>query len=276
MHSKKTPGVHYAWLDPESALNIGFALHVMDDPHRSRHTHAREVAEKTIRPFLTLEAEPGSADEAYLTSVRACVLSFSQGIRRCKERCLAELGAAEREYENARRKIHDEKQAEVWFELVRKAASFTVLTVIGYWIAQRIAPHVPEAIAHFTGNRLPGVMLGLTLAASFSLARNAWYEYRNAKALERYQYREHVAMREYSRNKLREHRLHRPQLARLWSAYTGEPCPVEPTYLLAIEDDVHWAGVIDRHLNGHRHPSLLQSILRSVRRRRAAKRVALA
>src|SRR5262249_61939966 len=97
----------------DEALNIGYAIHSADDP-ALRDKLTQENARLVAKKFLALECAPGSSDEAYLTSVRAIVLSQARGIARRKERYIQDLKAAQLRRRRQRESIRRARRSNDW------------------------------------------------------------------------------------------------------------------------------------------------------------------
>src|SRR5258708_39455857 len=97
----------------DQALTIGYAIHSADD-QALRDKLTQENARIVAKKFLALEAQPGSPEEAYLTCVRAIVLSQARGISRRKERYIQDLKAAQLRRRRQRNRIRQSRRSNEW------------------------------------------------------------------------------------------------------------------------------------------------------------------
>src|SRR5215468_10421385 len=138
----------------DEALNIGYAIHSADDP-ALRDKLTQENARLVAKKFLALEAQPGSADEAYLNCVRAIVLSQARGIARRKERYIQDLKAAQLRRRLQRNSIREARRSNDWLTSAWRLLGPLILGLTGYLFAQIIGVVVPEDVAAQTGTRVP-------------------------------------------------------------------------------------------------------------------------
>src|SRR5215468_3380653 len=148
----------------DEALNIGYAIHSADDP-ALRDKLTQENARLVAKKFLALECAPGSSDEAYLTSVRAIVLSQARGISRRKERYIQDLKAAQLRRRRQRNAIRQARRSNDWLNSAWRLLGPLILGLTGYLSARALAQFVPEEVAAQTGSRVPAILMGLVFVA---------------------------------------------------------------------------------------------------------------
>src|SRR5712671_2801536 len=148
----------------DEALNIGYAIHSADDP-ALRDKLTQENARLVAKKFLSLEAQPGSPDEAYLNCVRAIVHSQARGIARRKERYIQDLKAAQLRRRRQRNSIRQSRRSNDWLSSAWRLLGPLILGLSGYLSAHLLAVFVPEEVATQTGSRVPAILMGLVFVA---------------------------------------------------------------------------------------------------------------
>src|ERR1700731_284429 len=108
-----TPEAKIRLPNVDEALNIGYAIHSADDP-ALKNKVAQRNAQMVVEKFLALEADAGTAEEAYLNCVRAIVHSQARGIARRKERYIADLKAAQMRRRRQRNSIRQSRRSNDW------------------------------------------------------------------------------------------------------------------------------------------------------------------
>ncbi|HMA73505.1 MAG TPA: hypothetical protein VKP67_18770 [Xanthobacteraceae bacterium] len=232
----------------DEALNIGYAIHSADDPalrDKTAQQNARIVAEK----FLSLKAEPGSPDEAYLACVRAIVHSQARGITRRKERYIQDLKAAQLRRRLQRNAIRRRRRSNDWLSSVWRLLGPVILGLTGYLFAHVFAVFVPEEVATQTGSRVPAILVGLVFVA---IGRSIGFyidEMRRNRIESEYNSRCYLAFLTYEIGKLKEFRQYRGQLCEAWLQYTGEHYPITASYQMVMESDIETRRQLERHLS---------------------------
>src|SRR5262249_49636302 len=148
----------------DEALNIGYAIHSADDP-ALRNKIAQQNARIVVEKFLSLKAEPGSPDDAYLTCVRAIVHSQARGITRRKERYIQDLKAAQLRRRLQRSAIRQRRRSNDWLSSAWRLLGPLILGLTGYLFAHVFATFVPDDVAAQTGSRIPAILMGLVFVA---------------------------------------------------------------------------------------------------------------
>ena len=247
----------------DEALNIGYAMHSADDPalkNRITQQNARIV----VQNFLSLETEPGSPEEAYLTCVRAIVHSQARGITRRKEQYSRDLKAAQLRRRRQRNSIRQSRRSNDLLNSAWRLLGPVILGLSGYLFAQLFAVFVPEEVATQTGSRIPAILMGLVFVA---IGRSIGFyvnEMRRNKIESEYNSRCYLAFLTYEIGKLKEFRQYRGQLCEAWLQYTGEEYPITASYQMVMESDIETRRQLERHLQVYDTGSI-RLIMRMIR-----------
>jgi len=253
----------------DEALNIGYAIHSADDP-ALRDKIAQENARIVVKKFLSLEAQPGSPDEAYLNCVRAIVHSQARGIARRKERYIQDLKAAQLQRRRRRNSIRQSRRSNDWLNSAWRLLGPVILGLTGYLFAHLLAVFVPEEVATQTGSRIPAILMGLVFVA---VGRSVGFyinEMQRNKIEAEYNSRCYLAFLTYEIGKLKEFRQYRKQLCEAWLQYTGEEYPITASYQMVMESDIETRRQLERHLQVYDtgYVRLLMRMIRILRGKR--------
>ena len=253
----------------DEALNIGYAIHSADDP-ALRDKVTQENARLVAKKFLALEAESGSSDEAYLSCVRAIVLSQARGIARRKERYIQDLKAAQLRRRLQRNSIREARRGNDWLNSAWRLLGPLILGLAGYLSAHVLAAFVPEEVSTQTGSRIPAILMGLVFVA---IGRSVGFyvnEMQRNKIESEYNSRCYLAFLTYEIGKLKEFRQYRKQLCEAWLEYTGEEYPTTASYQMVMEGDIETRRQLERHLRVYDtgYIRLLMRMIRIVRGKR--------
>ena len=231
----------------DEALNIGYAIHSADDP-ALRDKMARQNAEIVVGKFLALDGEEGSAEEAYLTCVRAIVHSQARGITRRKEQYSRDLRIAQLRRRRQRNSIRQSRRTNDWLNGAFRLITPLILGLAGYLFAHLIGVFVPEEVSNQTGSRIPAILMGLVFVA---IGRSIGFyldELKRNKIEAEYNSRCYLAFLTYEIGKLKEFRQYRKQLCEAWLQYTGEEYPATASYCMVMEGDIETRRALERHL----------------------------
>jgi hypothetical protein len=231
----------------DEALNIGYAIHSADDPVL-RNKIAQQNAQIVVTQFLTLEAEAGSPEEAYLTCVRAIVHSQARGIARRKERYIQDLRAAQLKRRRQRNSIRQSRRSNDWLNSAWRLLGPLILGLTGYLFAQIIGAVVPDEVVAQTGSRIPAILMGLVFVAIGRSVSFYVNEMQRNRIESEYNSRCYLAFLTYERGKLEEFRQYRKQLCEAWLQYTGEDYPITASYQMVMESDIETRRQLERHL----------------------------
>jgi hypothetical protein len=247
----------------DEALNIGYAIHSADDP-ALRNKIAQQNAQIVVERFLSVEAETGSPEEAYLTCVRAIVHSQARGITRRKERYIQDLKAAQLRRRRQRNSIRQSRRSNDLLNSAWRLLGPVILGLSGYLFAHLFAVFVPEEVATQTGSRIPAILMGLVFVA---IGRSIGFylnEMRRNKIESEYNSRCYLAFLTYEIGKLKEFRQYRGQLCEAWLQYTGEEYPITASYQMVMESDIETRRQLERHLQVYDTGSI-RLIMRMIR-----------
>ena len=247
----------------DEALNVGYAIHSADDP-ALRNKIAQQNAQIVVERFLSLEAEAGSPEEAYLTCVRAIVHSQARGISRRKEQYIQDLKAAQLRRRRQRNSIRQRRRSNDLLNSAWRLLGPVILGLSGYLFAQLFAVFVPEEVATQTGSRIPAILMGLVFVA---IGRSVGFyvnEMRRNKIESEYNSRCYLAFLTYEIGKLKEFRQYRGQLCEAWLQYTGEAYPITASYQMVMESDIETRRQLERHLQVYDTGSI-RLIMRMIR-----------
>jgi hypothetical protein len=247
----------------DEALNIGYAIHSADDP-ALRNKIAQQNAQIVVERFLSVEAETGSPEEAYLTCVRAIVHSQARGITRRKEQYIQDLKAAQLRRRRQRNSIRQRRRSNDLLNSAWRLLGPVILGLSGYLFAQLFAVFVPEEVATQTGSRIPAILMGLVFVA---VGRSIGFyvnEMRRNKIESEYNSRCYLAFLTYEIGKLKEFRQYRGQLCEAWLQYTGEEYPITASYQMVMESDIETRRQLERHLQVYDTGSI-RLIMRMIR-----------
>ncbi len=247
----------------DEALNIGYAIHSADDP-ALRNKIAQQNAQIVVERFLSLEAETGSPEEAYLTCVRAIVHSQARGITRRKEQYSRDLKAAQLRRRRQRNSIRQSRRSNDWLSSAWRLLGPVILGLSGYLFAHLFAVFVPEEVATQTGSRIPAILMGLVFVA---IGRSVGFyvnEMRRNKIESEYNSRCYLAFLTYEIGKLKEFRQYRGQLCEAWLQYAGEEYPITASYQMVMESDIETRRQLERHLQVYDTGSI-RLIMRMIR-----------
>ena len=231
----------------DEALNIGYAIHSADDP-ALRGKISQQNARIVVEKFLSLETEPGSPEEAYLTCVRAIVHSQARGIARRKEQYIKDLKAAQLRRRRQRNSIRQSRRSNDWLNSAWRLLGPVILGLAGYLFAHILSVFVPDEVATQTGSRIPAILMGLVFVA---IGRSVGFyvnEMQRNKIESEYNSRCYLAFLNYESGKLREFKQYRKQLGEAWLQYTGEEYPITASYQMVIESDIETRRQLERHL----------------------------
>ena len=247
----------------DEALNVGYAIHSADDP-ALRNKIAQQNAQIVVERFLSLEAETGSPEEAYLACVRAIVHSQARGITRRKERYIQDLKAAQLRRRRQRNSIRQRRRSNDLLNSAWRLLGPVILGLSGYLFAQLFAVFVPEEVATQTGSRIPAILMGLVFVA---IGRSIGFyvnEMRRNKIESEYNSRCYLAFLTYEIGKLKEFRQYRGQLCEAWLQYAGEEYPITASYQMVMESDIETRRQLERHLQVYDTGSI-RLIMRMIR-----------
>jgi hypothetical protein len=247
----------------DEALNVGYAIHSADDP-ALRNKIAQQNAQIVVGKFLSLEAEAGSPEEAYLTCVRAIVHSQARGISRRKEQYIQDLKAAQLRRRRQRNSIRQSRRSNDLLNSAWRLLGPVILGLSGYLFAQLFAVFVPEEVATQTGSRIPAILMGLVFVA---IGRSIGFyvnEMARNKIESEYNSRCYLAFLTYEIGKLKEFRQYRKQLCEAWQQYTGEDYPITASYQMVMESDIETRRQLERHLQVYDTGSI-RLIMRMIR-----------
>ncbi|HWN49050.1 MAG TPA: hypothetical protein VNO18_04355 [Xanthobacteraceae bacterium] len=247
----------------DEALNVGYAIHSADDP-ALRNKIAQQNAQIVVERFLSLEAETGSPEEAYLTCVRAIVHSQARGITRRKEQYSRDLKAAQLRRRRQRNSIRQSRRSNDLLNSAWRLLGPVILGLSGYLFAQLFAVFVPEEVATQTGSRIPAILMGLVFVA---IGRSIGFyvnEMRRNKIESEYNSRCYLAFLTYEIGKLKEFRQYRGQLCEAWLQYAGEEYPITASYQMVMESDIETRRQLERHLQVYDTGSI-RLIMRMIR-----------
>jgi len=201
-----------------------------------------------VTQFLTLEAEAGSPEEAYLTCVRAIVHSQARGIARRKERYIQDLRAAQLKRRRQRNSIRQSRRSNDWLNSAWRLLGPLILGLTGYLFAQIIGAVVPDEVVAQTGSRIPAILMGLVFVAIGRSVSFYVNEMQRNRIESEYNSRCYLAFLTYERGKLEEFRQYRKQLCEAWLQYTGEDYPITASYQMVMESDIETRRQLERHL----------------------------
>ncbi len=247
----------------DEALNIGYAIHSADDP-ALRNKVAQRNAQMVVEKFLALRTEPGSPEEAYLTSVRAIVHSQARGIARRKERYIQDLKAAQLRRRRQRNSIRQSRRSNDWLNSAWRLLGPLILGLAGYLSAHIISTFVPDEVATQTGSRIPAILMGLVFVA---IGRSVGFylnEMQRNKIESEYNSRCYMAFLTYEIGKLKEFRQYRKQLCEAWLQYTGEEYPITASYQMVMESDIETRRQLERHLQVY-DTGFIRLLMRTIR-----------
>jgi hypothetical protein len=265
-----TPEAKIRLPNVDEALNIGYAIHSADDP-ALRDKMARQNAEIVVGKFLALDGEEGSAEEAYLTCVRAIVHSQARGITRRKEQYSRDLRIAQLRRRRQRNSIRQSRRTNDWLNGAFRLVMPLILGLTGYLFAHLIGVFVPEEVSNQTGSRIPAILMGLVFVA---IGRSIGFyldEMKRNKIEAEYNSRCYLAFLTYEIGKLKEFRQYRKQLCEAWLQYTGEDYPITASYQMVMESDIETRRQLERHLQVY-NTGLIRLVMRMTRILRGKRR----
>ncbi len=255
------------WLpNVDEALNIGYAMHSADDPVLQGKI-AQQNARMVVKHFLALETKPGTAEDGYLTCVRAIVHSQARGLARRKERYINDLKAAQLQRRRKRNAIREARRSTDWLNSAWRLLLPVILALAGYLSARAIGGFVPEEVSSQTGNKLPAILMSLVFVA---IGRSLGFymgEMQRNRIEAEYNSRTYLAFLNYELGKLKEFRQYRRQLCEAWLAYTGEEYPITASYQMVMEGDIETRRQLERHLRVYEtgYVRLLMRFIRIIR-----------
>jgi hypothetical protein len=231
----------------DEALNIGYALHAADDPALRGHM-TQQNARLVVENFLALTAEPDSAEEAYLSCVRAIVHAQSRGITRRKEQYVRDLKTAELRRRCQRQRIRESRRSSDWLNSAWRLLGPFILGLTGYLFAHVLGLLVPGEVANQTGTKVPSILMALVFVAIGRSANFYLSDLQRNKIEAEYNSRCYLAFLTYEIGKLKEFRQYRKQLCDAWHFYVGEHYPATASYLMVMESDIETRRHLERHL----------------------------
>ncbi|MDO8518018.1 MAG: hypothetical protein Q7S26_01860 [bacterium] len=241
---RKKKLVRLAWLDPDAALNFGYALHAADDEGLKGTAEGR-LANRQADKFNSLTAAEGTPDWEYLTQVETIVLSHARGITRRKKAQLEELRNAARQHMEALQNFRGSRSQSNLLNILYSKAGMNgllmaLLAGIGYFLAQTIGPfllpYLPQS-AH--DGRAPSFLAALIFAGLGRFVSAKWTDFSQSRIERNYQRLYHRAKLTYEQGKLDEIQKHREWLCILWKQYMGEEYPEKPSYAVVIKADIN-------------------------------------
>lgn len=250
-------GSHARLPNVDEVINIGYAFHAVDDPALVGK-QSQAVARQVVERFLALKAEPGTFEDAYLSAIKAIVLSHGRGLTRKKERYIKDLEAAREEKERLEEQIRESRKYTGKLAVMWKVLGPVILGVLGYLVAQVLSPIVPEQVTDQTGDKAPSILMGLVFVY-IGRWLSTWYSnlVRN-KIIAAYDSRCYLAELHYDLGKMKENRTYRAQLCEEWKQYTGEDFPDTASYLMIMEGDIETRQRLEDHLRISRKPEIVR------------------
>jgi hypothetical protein len=227
----------FAWLNPEVGLYLGYCVHVAGD-ELARGTPRAQLAEQEADRLLALAAEPGCADDVFLSQARAVIVSYAGAITRHKRMLLQEIGAAKEEHEGHRRRIAGGRVFAIAWAAAVKIGMIGLLFALGVALARTVAPLIPEDIREETGSTSPSILIGLTTVVIGSLISMLWGDHRQAVVMGRFNARVDLAWDVYMSARLAEYRQHLRDFAEIWQGYTGAAHTVVDSIETLLRDDL--------------------------------------
>lgn len=237
-------------LDPSAVMELGYALHVVDDP-LSAGTKARRLAEQLIDALMAARAPEGSPDHVYLCKARAIILSLGRGITRRKMSYRHDMEAADSYRALELSRIDSERTQSFWSNLLYR----TLLSGgIGFALMESLLPFVHLHFQHngssvqMTG-LAPSMLLALIFAAGSKVAFSKLEDIRYRSVFQHYEWIRLQAIHGYERGKLKEFERNYVEIKRVWRDYTGRDAPRSVTFATVIADGIRTQEWLERERN---------------------------
>jgi hypothetical protein len=226
----------FEWLNPETALYIGYNLYLASDPN-TIGSWRRKVAVKEAQRLYNLAASPGSRDDFFLTEVRASLASYAGALARHKRIFTDEIMQVQREYDGKQIKIIGGLTWSALMAAAMKVGMLTIMFGIGFQLAKTIAPFIPQDFGEATGKAPPSYLLGFVFVVISRLISLVWEHYRQVYINKTYNEKKDIAWEQYGESRIREYRQHLYDLTEVWDAYTGKKYQVISSIESILEDD---------------------------------------
>ena len=260
-----TPEAKVRLPNVDEVLNLGYAVHVADDPASGEE--ARSLARRVLDRFYSLRAS-NDTETAYLSSAEGIMLSMGRGITRRKQQWEKTLRQAEADRVAELVRLRAERFNNAYLNLIWSLVQPGFLLALGYVTAQIVGLLVPEQVAEATGHRAPSIAFGLLF-----MLLGKWVSYmllekkRDEIELE-CRARSFQAQLAYDYGKLSEFRLYREQLCEAWKQYTDEEYPQTASYSMIMIGDAETRKRLEqqRESFGKTNIWLLRRIARLIRR----------
>lgn len=226
-------------LDPNAVMELGYAMHVVDDP-LSANTKAQKLAAQLIDNLMTARALAGSHDEVYLSKARAIVLSLGRGITRRKLTYRSDMEAADNYRALEISRIDSERSQAFWNTLLYRTL---ISGGIGFALMESLLPFVH---LHFerSGSQVqmtglaPSLLLALVFAAASKVGFAKMEDFRYRAIFQHYEWIRLQAIHRYERGKLKEFERNYVEIRRIWRDYTGRDAPRSVTFATVIADGI--------------------------------------
>lgn len=227
------------FLDPNHVTRLAYVFHTAGDPGAA-NALVSDMAQHEIESFAQIKAAYPtlSREGIYLAEINAIIIGMANDITRRKKDYVRDLEAADSEYEAAYNRM---VKGNMWSVILK--GLYVVIKVIcmgalGVFIAQTLAPFIPEAVAHKTGRAGPSfaMMTFFTLASYIVSYRMAEMSRMSIDTTRNW--RKQEAVLKYDRGRLAAFRQNWTELVRLWRDYTGKPYEYTPFFEAVIAGEL--------------------------------------
>lgn len=241
-------------LDVNSVLELGYSVHVTNDP-KNEATKAGRTARQLIDEFQSWRAPVGSPDHVYLFKMKQLALTLGNGITRRKVTYLKEVEAADHKRTEALDRLTASRNDDFWWNFWLKAAAaagiMAIAAAIGFALASTVLPFVPLRTEHAQNavseaGYWPSILVGGVFAA---LSRNVakWLTQQRLEGVFReYEVARQQAWIRYQRGKLSEYERTEGEIRRLFYEYTGRRPARCVSYCAILNEEINTDKLLHR------------------------------
>lgn len=261
----------------DEVLDIGWAMHVADDPALDgpdgEPAYGKKQAQVIVDRFRQLQAPPHTAEDAWLRAAQAIALSLGRGITRRKDAWKKELESAANERQRRLDRIKESRESNQFLALAWKLAGPVALGLLGFLVAKVVGYlFVSDDISQQTGTKLPAVLVGLVFVFVGRSLGFFWADTQRNTIEVEFRARCYHADLDYSLGKLQELNHYRTRLCEAWREYTHEEFPETASYRWVLAGDIETRRKLEEQIQLYDRTALwyFNQLLRLLRRRKGS------
>ena len=230
-------------LDPSSVMEIGYAIHVADDPV-SVGTKSQRLAGNLVDDFdnlIKIQDDKCDGDDiAYFFKARAIAVSLGRGISRRKLTYREDIERAEKYRALEIARIDKERTQTFWTTMLYRTL---ISGGIGFAIMETLRPFVHFHYEH-AGTQVimtgfaPSVLMALLFASGSKVVFSKMEDLRYRTIFAHFEWKRSQAIHAYESGKLYEFERNYTEIKRIWRDYTGHEAPESIPFAAVIAENI--------------------------------------